>query len=432
MKRSTPMASRPSLAAGARACAVGLALVVALLVLLPAGPARAEAVVVTLNSGQTLTGEKVRETDAQLVLRDEAGRTRTLAKSDIASVAPRLSPQQEYAQRSAQLAPEDLDGRWTLAYDMHERGANDLALRELEALARRFPQGENARHDRIYFLLQTVRNEIARSQPRDRGEDAAAAESRRTTGSQAPAVVGNRVLTPAEPQRLSRDQINLLKVWELPIDLENARVTVRVSRDVLEKVLEDYQRELPQEYRGRRGRADFLRLRGWQHAQMLFDLEARPYYGDIEVIRGPETLQTFQNRIHPGHVLRYFAPRFASGQTGLFLFGPGPGASPESVAMSNFLILSQAEAAGGRFIDRDNPAQSLLVQWSLPREVADIPAPQVPAWAPAFDSLDDPECQNLIRWIGALYAPMPDYGIDYAVPVYKQQAPPAGPSPPGN
>ena len=428
MKRSTPTASRPSLAAAPRAIAVAFALAAAL----AAGAAGAEAVVVTLNSGQTLTGEKVRETDTQLVLRDEAGRTRTLAKSDIASVAPRLSPQQEYAQRSAKLAPDDLDGRWTLAYDMHERDANDLALRELEALARRFPQGENASHDRIYFLLQTVRNEIARSQPRTRSEDASAAESRRTTGPQAPAVVGDRVLTPAEPQRLSREQINLLKVWELPIDLERARITVRVSRDVLEKVHEEYQQDLPQEYRGRRGRSDFLRLRGWEHAQMLFDLEARPYYGDIEVIRGPETLQTFQNRIHPGHVLRYFAPRFATGQTDLFLFAPGPGASPESVAMSNFFILSQAEAAGGRFINRDDPAQSLLVQWSLPREVADIPAPQVPDWSPAFDSLDDPECQNLMRWIGTLYAPMPDYGIDYALPVYKTQAPPAGPSPTGN
>ncbi|MEM7681179.1 MAG: hypothetical protein AAF288_04400 [Planctomycetota bacterium] len=416
MKRHTRIAETPSRRL-ARPASVALAL--ALLAGFDAGSAAADEVIVELNNGQTLVGELVREDAQQITVADaETGRNRILPRSSIASVTPRPSAAQEYARRSAELEPEDLDGRWNLAYDMHERKAHALALQELDALAQRFPRGQNASHDRIYFLRDAVRQSLAQAQAQSgpRGQDGPSSADQARTAS-TPASKTDRVLNVAEPQTLTPEQINLLKVWELPADLSDPRLVVRVDRRTLETVLDRFSDSLDPALRSRRGRSEFLREDGWKHAEFLFELEARDFYKDIQVVRGPDTLQEFARRFNPGHVCRYFAPRFASGQTGLFLFTSAPGL--EAQALTNFLILSQASTSGGlRYINRDEPAKSLLVQWSLPRGVAELPAPDVPGWTPAFSGLDDPDCVRLVDWIASLYSPQPEYGIDYTPPVY--------------
>ena len=93
---------------------------------------------------------------------------------------------------------------------------------------------------------------------------------------------------------------------------------------------------------------------------------------------------------------------------------------------------------GYQMIDRDRPADSLLIQFALPRNLADTPHPDVPGFKPVFRMLKDPKYDQFLRWISNDLAPPPqrDYGIEVArnrgqqdmtTPARPGQAPPGQP-----
>jgi len=63
-------------------------------------------------------------------------------------------------------------------------------------------------------------------------------------------------------------------------------------------------------------------------------------------------------------------------------------------------------------IDRDRPADSLLLQFALPPNVSDHPHPDVPGFKPVFRVLKDPRYDQFVKWISNDLSPLQsDYGI---------------------
>ena len=216
-----------------------------------------------------------------------------------------------------------------------------------------------------------------------------------------------------EPVLLTDEDVNLIQVYEIDLETEPR---VIVDRDRLEKFLDDDQYAgrdgMP---RGRREIRDFLRAEGWEQLELLFEMRARDYYGAAQVREEPGTLRAWQ-RLNTRYINAYFLKTFANQSLGeeTELRYQGReideiplvrhGRNSKQIAYTNFYILTQMTADGIPFIDRDRPEESLLLQWSLPREDAQFSAPEVEGWQPRFRSLDDndPRRDDLLEWIASL------------------------------
>ncbi|MCD6303865.1 MAG: hypothetical protein J7M21_02765, partial [Planctomycetes bacterium] len=88
----------------------------------------------------------------------------------------------------------------------------------------------------------------------------------------------------------------------------------------------------------------------------------------------------------------------------------------DRVAYTNFLILDSFHKPGGlRMIRRDNPEESLLLQYALPRNIARYRHPE--KIRSAFRSRNDPGYRLTLQWIRSLKGPLhPDYRIKYLPP----------------
>ena len=359
-----------------------------------AGAAMGKVAVVTMKDGRVLKGELIRQDDKSVELAISGIHT-PIKRRDIARVQTEPSMEEQYWRRRAELEDDDLDGRYQLAYFLYEQKALLLAREELADLKQRF--ADNAK---VEALSDVVADAIRRrdEQPANSGRP----RNERPRLDETPA------------RHLSAEQINLIRLWELPIDILEAKPRVLVPRDVVDKLFERYatHERVP---KGRRDQRAFRAAPDYEKLELIFAIQARDLYGQVKVREDPPPLRDFRGLINPIYVARYFRRYFGTGQIeGLTLLGRRPNSHEE--AYTNFYLLSQFSASELPMIDRHQPERSLLLQWGLPRDSAVHPAPQVKGWRPYFSSLDDPNLERYVQWISSLYSPTPDYGIDFKLP----------------
>ncbi len=369
--------------------------------------AGARVAVVETNSGQTFEGQLISEDDRVVTLLISEVQT-PIRRSDIKTLTIKKSNDDIYAQRRAELADDDLDGRWKLAYDMYELGALKLARTETLALRQQFPDAEKVeRLDAV--IVDAIRLQEERERP--------------ATTPKTPTTPDAQPATPATPtgpaalreQQLTDEDINLLRLWELPVDLRELKPRVIIPRETIAELFKNYadQEVTP---KGRKAQDDFYRLQGYEQIPLFFDLRARELYSQIRVIEDPPAMLKFRQEIYPTYITTYFARYFGGGQVdGLYLFG-GKGDRVRT-SYTDFFILQSYQNADARMIDRSRPTDSLLLQWGLPRQDAKFKAPDVPGWRPFFKGPDDEKYLQLAEWIGSLYR-NPEYGITYTPPTH--------------
>ncbi len=375
---------------------------------------------VTTKSGNTLTGELLTEDNNQVVL-EIAGIRTPIPRADIEKMEKLRTPQEEYEKRRADLPDEDYEGRYQLAYDMFDKKNYTQSLTELAALKKDFPDQQTA-IDRLTLLVnQRMKLEQMEQQ---KPTTITVTPSSTTTSPAATQPTTQPAETTRQPY-LTEQQINTIRLWELPTDLEAAKPRVFVPKDVLDELFNKYQSDdrVPKGFEAQRA---FRTQPGWQQLELIFQLKARDLYDKIEVREDPAPLREFRRTINPAYVARYFRTQFGTGQIeGLKLLAQDIGSTAE--AYTNFYILSTAEHAGHKFIDRAQPTESLMLQWGLPREDAKYPAPELSGWRPFFRGTDDPVYQNYLAWIESLYD-KPDYGITYPPPPPPSPETPAQPA----
>ena len=87
--------------------------------------------------------------------------------------------------------------------------------------------------------------------------------------------------------------------------------------------------------------------------------------------------------------------------------------------MTNFYLLTQTKVGGIPMIDRNNPEESLLLQWGLPREEAKFGAPEdIKNWRPYFKDPKDERYTKMLSWIKSLIRANQDstYDLTYKLP----------------
>lgn len=383
---------------------IGLVLACAtMLCLMLAHAASARIAVVTTNDGRTLEGELVTQDTKEVVLLISNIRT-PIARADIASIELRKSIREAYPERRAALKDDDLAGRFALADELYKAGELDLARKEAGDLKQRFPDSE-----KVNLLLRLVDEAIKI----EREKNQSTTRPRQDRPDRPSNTRPDQNDDDQKPTYLTNDQINLIRLWELPSDLAKAKPNVIIKRETIDTLLEKYAQD-PRTPKGIKDQRAFRAKPGWEQLQLIFQLSARELYGDVVVRRDPPVITEMKRSVYPAYIARYFRETFGKGQIPqVTLYGKRPGANDE--IYTNFYILSQASHGGQEFINRQEPASSLLLQWGLPRASATHPAPDVDGWRPFFTGTDDANFQKYVKWIDSLYKNV-NYGIQYNGP----------------
>ncbi|WP_428389508.1 hypothetical protein [Mucisphaera sp.] len=359
---------------------------------------------VILINGRIIEADWFLETDQHIELGIGPSKAR-FGRFQIREIRRLEPPELEFRQLRLQIDDNNLDARYDLAYRFYEQGYRDIALPELADLRVRFPDSH-----KVTVLFELIREQIA-AEDRLRREEAAEAILERNV----PDPVANDphfILTP--------QQISLLRLWEMPDDLSTVRPRVRVPQEVLEDVLTRYTNH-PAFPTSRAARTNIRKGNGFDQLQLIFDLEAREVYHRIEVLSDPPALKTFMGVLRRGYHTRYFVRHF-NAQTIPELPLARTGIDPAQ-AYADFATLAVTRIEGLPMFDRKDPAASLYLQWGLPRELAQHPAPQIPRWRPYFSGPDDRIFRFLVDWIDGFYdfPGLPDYGFPW--PPDPQQTP---------
>jgi hypothetical protein len=370
--------------------------------LVGATDALAKRAVLELKDGRTVKGDLVDENPTMVTI-SIGGINASFSRSDIEQISYEKTLIDIYQEKRAELEADDYTGRYNLArwlYEQNDPEADQLAGRELQALLRVQPDNEQAK-----LLLNMV---VDRIRQRQQGGDQARADQPRTDGSASDRPDGR----PARPKLLTEQQCNLLKIYEIDLSTEPRIV---VPRKTAQELLERYRtNDSLREYLGRNGLARFTSLPDYRQLQIMFECQARDLYDQVQIREEPAPLQYFRTQINPNLVVRYMLRYFKPQLQHIYLVDERP--NRIEPAYTNFLMLHRGQLEGRPLIDRDQPRESMLIQWALPREDAQFPAPEVRGWRPYFTGLEDRRLAETEQWIRSMMFPAPRYPIQFTPP----------------
>lgn len=390
----------------------------------PGKPADLPEVVIYLKSGQRISGLLVNVESKQIVVRVAGINTRLPMESiQRYDVLPPILERYQELRKTIGNDPEDIV---RLAQWLQSREQYALALSEVgRALEREPTNGEALRLKAILeqqLILQVRgRTSVQPDKP-------------------APEAANPPRPKPSDFPLLSGEDINLIKVYE--IDLA-ARPHVVIPREVAKRMLEAHTGH-PLIPITREGREAILRRPPLEILDLMFKLQAREFYRDVEVIDQPASIRMFRDEVERTWLMSCATSQCHGGlEAGRFvLYNRSPNSDP--AVFTNLLILQRfrtrigadpdaASESGGRhtpfgkpLIDWDQPEMSPLLQLGLPREDSLFPHPPVPRdgpdgprtgggdiWKPEFRSTDDRLFKKAAEWIRSMYRPRPSYPIDY-------------------
>ncbi len=395
----------------------------------------AKQVVLTLKDGRKVNGELVSETPNGVVVKI-ANIATTFPRNMIARVDTKLTLTEQYEQQLARLAKDDIAGRYKLAQWLFEQGeptatewsnkekdtADKLAVKQLDWLLKDDPRNMQAK------MLRGMA--IKRIQDRQISQTTAATA---TTPKPSTGTSSKRLAVPTKAMSkndlLNAQQVNLLKIYEIDLGTKPKIVLPPAS---VKKLFDDQRyRADPAlaSFQGRNGEARFRNLPGHEQLAILFELRARDMYGDAVVRTEPQPLKEFRTKINPQYIVRYCGECHAYGKEDHppVFFTRKP--NSEEAAYTNFLLLSRMTGGARHMIDRQDAAESLLLQFGLPRTEAKFPHPEVKGMKQYFTGTKDRRYLDMVNWVKKLYFPAPNYPISYTLPTKKVPAAPRAKAP---
>ena len=384
-------------------------------VVLLSGPAaRAKQGTVKLTDGRTLEGD-ITETGDKIIVKMKGGQA-TLNRQAVApnGITYGDNPAAEFDQRMGELAPTDAAGRVKLAHWAFDHKLYDQALQAVDSALEIDRRNQEARDLRVTIEQQVQMQRKVGSANGGGGDTGAATTTpppatARPAGARAPATTApaatrpdtgggppRRMVTPAEVNRIRQVE------WR---DGEN-NVRVKIDANIRKRFLDNNAEYSPQQ---------FQRLTPVQQARAILTKGSPEMQQQVTIMSDPPTLLEFRRQVE-----RVILPGCASTQchgspgAGLFLYNP---ADNDQQAYTNFLLLQDYETSvNGKkraMIDRSRPEDSLLLQYGLPREVADFAHPNVNGYRPVFRGRKDPRFVEVANWASQSLAPVkPEYGID--------------------
>lgn len=359
--------------------------------------------VVQTRQGQTVEGEITEKPDSVVV--NVRGIEMEIQRGEITSLTYPDSLDAQYRQRLEKLEAADVPGRLALARWAFENRRYDLAR---DAAERALAIDANSREAVDFLQLVRKQQELDQlsGQGRTGGTGAGQGDAGPATGARPPA---------APRTLLDDEQINKIKQAELREG--DANIRVRFANNVQRRFVSAYNKSA----------SVFLAQRPVDQALAILDEADPKFHDDVIILNDPAPLLEFRNFIQP-MVLQNCATsqcHAPGNSTGFTLYSE----RSDAATYTNFYIMQQygkrLEAPGSPFgsgpavrkmIDRNQPQMSLLAQYGLPTDIAEVDHPQATGWRPMFRDIRDPRYQQSIDWMRSLRPIEPEYGIDYPLP----------------
>jgi hypothetical protein len=245
-----------------------------------------------------------------------------------------------------------------------------------------------------------------RAAPRGQGAPAAGDDAnpgaRRTPPAQGNdgAGPGNKLVPPLNPDEVNR--VRLLE-WH-----GEKGVRIRLMNDVKRRYLA----------RADIKPAEFNKMDANDQAWDMKKHGSPELFNDIRLANDPPSMQEFRTQVQRTVLAGCATTACHGGGAGSDRFSLYPRADHEGEAYANFITLSNyrykpKKGAEASMIDRNRPEDSLLVQFGLAPDMANIPHPDVEGWRPIFRTRNDPKLRAIVKWITDSLRPMQD---DYGVP----------------
>jgi len=373
-----------------------IAVVLALGCLFFALGAFAKPQVVVTRDGREIVGEVTRLGDAyQIQMKTTAGLATVSVPADqVVSVKDYVDPKSEYEERLAKIDPnsarDHLDlGRWAYDKELYE-----IARKECEAALKINKDLETAS-----LVLRLVEAKLRQPPP---------------TGTTKPGTTGESGIQPE--WLLSDDDISHIRLEELK---RSDVVQVQFRNRLLDRFLEGM--------KGKGAFADdpqakdkFMALSPMR--KMLFILENTDRddsatKDDIVIKSDPRFMVTFRDRVWPivsrscGSLNCHGG---AKGEGGFKVFNIS--GKNEKVDYTNYVLIDGfVDKDGRRMLSRDDPESSLLLQYSLPANLAQVR--HSTKIDPVFNSRDAVGYKAIYDWIDSLAKPRhPNYRLHYKPP----------------
>lgn len=376
-------------------------------------PGPGELVIVKLASGPSFSGLLL-ESSSDVVVIDTAGLQIRLRRNDIVSIEPKPTRYDEYARLRAVIADDDLGGIGTLVRWLLEHEMFDEAIAEAQALVGvRVGDSDAVRLLRETEAVVRLRQRETSSQntPGGANRPSGAGERRRD---QLASEIESLRFDEIEFPVLTRDQINRIKVLE--VDTRNPP-RLRITQDTISRLFIEYAGH-PLVPESQRARDAFRRKPAAEVLDVMFRVQARSLYGEVQVLGSPEAMERFREAVHARWLINSCASSRCHGGKGAgrFVLRNRRSGSDETM-YTNFLIIDRYRTAQGLpLINWSDPARSVLLHYALPRGDALFAHPDVPGFKPPISSRSHRNFQDAVDWLRKMYMPRPDYGIEYESP----------------
>lgn len=371
-----------------------------------AQPGEGRVATVVLHDGQVITGTLVEESEQSVTLLINGIRT-TIETGRIRESYIQPPIEERYRAVRGTIADDDAEALVQLARWLMDKGRHDLAIVELDGVLANEPFNESARTLRV-IAEQNIKLQEGRNKDTDPPE----ADAPRPTPR--PAQQNFPLLTPAD--------VNVIRVWE--IDEKNPPL-LTIPRDVMEAAINKYAGH-PRIPEAATDRAAILNAEPPEQLRLLFALQAREFYPQVEVHEDPEAIRIFRDQVQKTWLRNACATAQCHGGTeaGRLQLARAASMEPE-VYFTNMLILERYRTNEGLpLLDFQQPDESYLLHMGLPRRETTTPHPLVRGWRPVFRSKDDRNYRRAADWIDALWTPRPDYQISYNPPSAMEPAAP--------
>jgi hypothetical protein len=219
-------------------------------------------------------------------------------------------------------------------------------------------------------------------------------------------------------RRLTIEDVNLIRVYEIDFtDPPKVNVMPSTIKAMIEK--HGSNRLIPKDSRGRES---LFALRDIDQVKLLFDVQARELYPEIQVESEPRSLELFKKSVHNAWLIRNCATSGCHGgnNAGRFYLHRYDTKDPRTV-YENLLILERLDLGGPhRLIDYENPSRSLIIQHALPPSESRNPHPDVPGYKPVFPADGGRLQKETEKFIRSMYRPRPQYPVEFEPPTQKE------------
>ncbi|MFW5653185.1 MAG: hypothetical protein ACOC0P_03995 [Planctomycetota bacterium] len=375
-------------------------------------------IVLVLDSGQRIRGELI-EKDAWSWTLSVSG-IRTTVRHDRVVRSREVHGFSYYYENLKRAIPRnDYGRRLDFAEWIFRQQRFELAAEETELLLDANPNFDEAREllRRINIAMEfAAKREAERAAGSGATREGARGTSdRNRRGNETDVRTETRADGLAGMRLLTRDEINLLRVYE--VDMSDPP-RMLVDRAAVDALIRDYA-DSPLIPDTPEGRDRLYQLPAPELLSIMFQLQARELYDKARIIGEPETFRRFNNDVHKAWVIRGCATAEChGGPKGGDLILHNARINDDRVAYTNFLILDRYRLADDDrpLIDVDDPKASPLLQMGLPPHWSTAPHPVVRDWKPVFSSPEDPLFQKTVSWIETLFAPRPQYPVEFEPP----------------